>query len=313
MSIDSADINNDLTMELFLADLARYDDNHEKFGTIAFEESCNELTTQDERDYCMSYSQVHELFADIKQTRNVSQCLTIDDSRLQVECVTAFVVSQPEHRGGYASRDSCGRIPERWTMARRMCFSTLRPSGEPDEEVMARQIPERKFNNTLLMMQPDGSFTNEAPEMGLEKAGWAWNARFADLDNDEYQDLFVVNGTWRSNQRLESNYFFRNNAGNSFENLTDEYGLASYLATSSYTYIDMDHDGDLDIVVIPVNGPVSVYRNNNDSGNRIAFSLRDSIGNRFGIGGKIILSYGDDSRNQQIREIKASGAGGLSG
>jgi hypothetical protein len=42
------------------------------------------------------------------------------------------------------------------------------------------------------------------------------------------------------------------------------------------------NDGDLDIVVVPIAGPVVVYLNESKK-NRIAFELRDLIGNRTGI------------------------------
>ena len=46
--------------------------------------------------------------------------------------------------------------------------------------------------------------------MGIDLSGWSWNAKFADLDNDEWQDLYVVNGTYGSPDKRESNYFFHN-------------------------------------------------------------------------------------------------------
>ncbi len=69
----------------------------------------------------------------------------------------------------------------------------------------------------------------------------------------------------------------------------------------------MDNDGDLDIISVPAAGPVLVYRNNRTTGNSIAFELRDQIGNRFGLGSKIIIHYGPDGSRRQMREIQAGG------
>ena len=65
--------------------------------------------------------------------------------------------------------------------------------------------------------------------------------------------------------------------------------MTDFRATGGYSYIDFDGDGDLDIVSIPVNGPIRMFVNNTVSGNSIMFELRDTDGNRFGIGSKIII------------------------
>ena len=89
---------------------------------------------------------------------------------------------------------------------------------------------------------------------------------------------------------------------------TDEFGLSSILATSSYSYLDMDLDGDLDIITVPMNGPILVFRNNSQDGQSIAAQLRDHIGNSSGIGSKIFIYYGDpDEEQHQMRELQASG------
>ena len=45
---------------------------------------------------------------------------------------------------------------------------------------------------------------------------------------------------------------------------------------------------------------------NNSTANRIVVELRDQVGNRFGIGSKILLHYAGGTRHQ-MREIQASG------
>jgi hypothetical protein len=48
--------------------------------------------------------------------------------------------------------------------------------------------------------------------------------------------------------------------------------------------------------------------NNTVSGNSIMFELRDTDGNRFGIGSKIIIRYGTrEAPRQQLRELQAGG------
>ena len=60
-------------------------------------------------------------------------------------------------------------------------------------------------------------------------------------------------------------------------------------------------------ITVPVNGPLQAFINNSQSGNAIGFRLRDSVGNHFGIGAKIIIHYGKDEQRRQIREIQSGG------
>jgi hypothetical protein len=139
--------------------------------------------------------------------------------------------------------------------------------------------------------------------------GWSWNARFADVDNDEWQDLFVAAGSWfRATQSgTTANFFFHNEAGETFSDQTDAYGFQNFMIVSAYTTLDFDRDGDLDFVTNSINGPLWLLRNNNQDGNSIMFQLRDEVGNRDGIGTKFFIHYGPDAERHQMRELKASG------
>src|SRR5262249_57558004 len=37
-------------------------------------------------------------------------------------------------------------------------------------------------------------FDNLARDLGVEIGGWSWGAQFGDLNNDGYQDIYLVNG-----------------------------------------------------------------------------------------------------------------------
>ena len=101
--------------------------------------------------------------------------------------------------------------------------------------------------------------------------------------------------------------FFQNYGGQNFKNRQNEFGLENFNAISTYTYIDIDNDGDLDIVTVPVNGPINAYINNETQNNSITFEFRDNVGNHFGIGNKIYIYYGENSERHQVREIKSGG------
>lgn len=69
--------------------------------------------------------------------------------------------------------------------------------------------------------------------------------------------------------------------------------------------MDIDRDGDLDIIANTLYGPFKVYWNNLKKQNGISFKLRDQMGNQFCVGCKITIYYGNGKK--QFREIKAGG------
>jgi len=158
-------------------------------------------------------------------------------------------------------RELCDMFPDRWDAFRfncrfgykeRVSVSTASHRPRPPES-----IPVTMEHNVLLSPTGDGRFVDKATAVGLETAGFTWNAKFADLDNDGFVDLYAVNGwfpgTWR-----ESHVFYRNQGGKRFVDATEDAGLGSFLPTSAYTYVDLHNTGYLDIVAVPTVGPVLV-------------------------------------------------------
>jgi len=168
-------------------------------------------------------------------------------------------------------------------------------------------IPQRVDDHVLLVADKDGKFVDRAREMGISRSGLTWNARFADVDNDGWTDLYAVQG-WFRFPRFESNYFFHNDAGRRFSERTADVGLESFFPTLAYTYVDLDNDGDLDIVTVPTFGPIWIYTNNTQAGNAVEFELNDlRTANRFGVGATLKV-YGSGGEGQaQMRAIEASG------
>jgi hypothetical protein len=165
--------------------------------------------------------------------------------------------------------------------------------------------------NVFLVRGADGRWEDKAPELGMDIGGMSWNAKFADLDNDGWQDIYLVNGflldmsTRFGNGLQASNVLYHNQGGTGFAQATEAFGLGSYLESVAYTYVDLDNDGDLDIIDVPMFGPLWVYENQGGRGNAIAIALRDARGNRFGIGARVIAHLPDGSH--QVRELQSSG------
>jgi hypothetical protein len=193
-------------------------------------------------------------------------------------------------------------------MARKLAQDTL---------ILTGHIPQIQANK-LMLATASGKFIDATANFNAGSSYWSWNSKAADLDNDQWQDIFIANGFGfgEIQNEIHSNVLFHNQKGTHFKESAKEFGLTQYLNTPSYTYLDIDLDGDLDIISTAIMAQPQVYINQtsdnatNDvngtsSNNSISFSLRDMTKNRFCIGCKVIIEYGDKQR--QIREIKLSG------
>jgi hypothetical protein len=103
----------------------------------------------------------------------------------------------------------------------------------------------------------------------------------------------------------QSNKILLNNNGVLKES-TQALSGENYLHTTSASYLDMDNDGDLDILTISMLGDVIMFKNNISDKNSISFSLRDEkTDNSQGIGASIIITTPDNKT--QIRYVYLGG------
>ena len=197
----------------------------------------------------------------------------------------------------------CELVPVAQTQARAFCDIHFAPVRQPTQAEVQAAIPQIMQSNVLLVAEPDG-YADRAPAAGLEVGGWSWDTKIADFDNDGHQDVYIVNGTWVPNEVSPSNLYFRNNGDGTFTEASGPFGLEDYLMTAAATAFDWDHDGDLDMITHPVNGPMVAFINNAQNGNSIAFEMRDHVGNRFGIGARVSVTA---SGRTQWRELQLGG------
>jgi enediyne biosynthesis protein E4 len=134
--------------------------------------------------------------------------------------------------------------------------------------------------------------------------GWATGFYDFDLDGDE--DLLVFNGhvyPTASADTMDSTYrqapLLFERAGARFERvLPDRAGawLAEAHVDRSAAFGDLDGDGDVDVVVAERAGPIRILENDGARGPSLAVSLwdrRPGVGNRHGLGSKVVLRQGD--------------------
>lgn len=292
MSIDSADFNNDLLMDIFSADL--------KVGAGPDKPYCSFLSKGQSR--CQS------LIADWQAVNklDVNACNALTNTQDKYQCLSSIAIMLAKRK---EDMGLCDLIPAENLYQQRFCKFLAQSSEEMPSYKLAthiRQVPGIK----LLMGSASGQFIDTTFEAGVDNSWWAWNSKAADLDNDEWQDIYASNGFSfgepTSMSRTHSNVFYHNQGNGRFIKAEQPFGLVDYVNTSSYTYVDLDIDGDLDIVATGTMSPPRVFINN-EKNNSVSFILRDEKGNRFCVGCKLIISYGEDGKKKQLRELKLSG------
>ena len=138
-----------------------------------------------------------------------------------------------------------------------------------------------------------------------------WGAGFVDLDNDGWLDIFHVTGTvYPEVEKVYPDYKFKSqrvvyrNLGNgSFEEVSALCGPAILQphASRGCAFGDFDNDGNVDILVMNMNEPPSLLRNENRSGNRwLSVKLLGTHSNRSAIGARVAVTAGG---RRQIREV----------
>jgi hypothetical protein len=147
--------------------------------------------------------------------------------------------------------------------------------------------------------------------VGVETRYVGWGTGIVDLDNDGFPDLFVVTGSVypEVERRLPAYPFrtprlvFRNLGDGRFEELIDEAGSAVSAAHASRgcAFGDFDNDGDIDVLVMNMNEPPSLLRNDVSGGRHWLKVLLVGVKtNRSAIGSRVIAHYGGRRQAQEV-------------
>lgn len=147
--------------------------------------------------------------------------------------------------------------------------------------------------------------------LGVETRYVGWGDGIADFDNDGLPDLFWVTGsTFPEVERKHPEFphktprvLFRNLGGGRFEELLDAGGPAIAEAHSSrgVAFGDFDNDGDLDILIMNINEPPSLLRNDvRGGGHWLKVKLVGTRSNTSAIGGVVTAVYGERRQAQAV-------------
>ena len=149
--------------------------------------------------------------------------------------------------------------------------------------------------------------------LGVETRYVGWGAGIVDLDNDGFPDLFVATGSvYPEVERKVPAYpfhtprlVFRNLGDGRFEELLEEAGsgVSAAHVSRGCAFGDFDNDGDMDILVMNMNEPPSLLRNDVSGGNHWLKVLLVGVKtNRSAIGARVVASYGN---RRQVQEVLA--------
>jgi len=305
MAIKVADLMNDGLPELYFAQIAgRSSGVSKKLKMQDLALYCDSIRNPEARATCARNMEIKTWYRSGNNfdPTYASKCTELSGA-LQAECKAMLVKDLAIQRN---DPKICALIPDSQPRPRSFCdlhFLPVRAVTADEAEAGVQQILR---SNVLLELEGQGgAYSDTATARGLEVGGWSWDTKVADFDNDGWQDVYIVNGTWVPNEVSPSNLFFHNTGEGTFTEASVPFGLEDYLMTAAATAFDMDGDGDLDMVTHPVNGPLQVFRNNAQDGNALAIALDDRAGNRDGIGAVLTLTTEDGRRLS--REVQIGG------
>ena len=152
--------------------------------------------------------------------------------------------------------------------------------------------------------------------LGVETRYVSWGDGIVDLDNDGLPDIFWVTGSVFPEVEAKHPEFphktprvlFRNLGGGKFEELLDAAGpaIAEAHASRGVAFGDFDNDGDLDILIMNINEPPSLLRNDvSGSGHWLKVKLVGTHSNLNAIGAVVTATYG--GRRQALAVMASSG------
>jgi hypothetical protein len=167
--------------------------------------------------------------------------------------------------------------------------------------------------NVLYRNDGKGNFEDVTIKSGLgvETRFTGWGAGIVDFDNDGQPDIFLVTGSvYPEIEKQLPSYphktpriIFRNLGGGKFEELIEQAGpgIAAVHSSRGCAFGDFDNDGDVDILIMNMNEPPSLLRNDCGKQNHwLKVKLVGTKSNRSALGARVTVRYGDRVQIQDV-------------
>jgi hypothetical protein len=159
----------------------------------------------------------------------------------------------------------------------------------------------------------DGTFTEVTfmAGIGVNTRFVNWGAGFVDYDNDGWPDIFHVTGHVYpeiEKYNLDASFnspriVYRNLRNGRFKDVSAQLGpgISQRFSSRGIAFGDYDNDGDVDVLVLNMNDPPSLLRN--DGGNKnnwIKIKLIGTKCNRTAIGARVYIRTGDRTQMDEV-------------
>ena len=170
-------------------------------------------------------------------------------------------------------------------------------------------------DDTTVLYRNDGNagFTDVTipAGFGVETRYICWGTGFADFDNNGFPDLAVVTGSVYPEVEAKfpeyplktPRFIFRNLGNGRFEELVGEAGpgIAAPHCSRGCAFGDFDNDGDVDMVIVNLNEPPSLLRNDVSGTQKwLKVLLVGTKSNRSAIGSRVLAKYGGKTQAQAV-------------
>lgn len=197
----------------------------------------------------------------------------------------------------------------------------LNPSSNYNNPILNAKYDyqEQNVRNMLQVSNGSGSFTELAFQAGVFASDWSWTPLCEDFDLDGDIDIYVTNGfpkditdldfiNYKANRSMAfnrtdiieqipiikiSNIYFENQGNLKFENITNKKGLNNPSFSNGAIAVDLDNDGDLDIVSNNINQAAFIIENKTAATNYLQLSFDTSLLDSEIIGTKIFAYQGE--------------------
>ncbi len=187
--------------------------------------------------------------------------------------------------------------------------------------------------NTFQLNNGNGTFSEISQLAGLHKSDWSWANLMADFDNDGYKDILITNGfkqdtkdndflnqiqqrkralgvkkipkeevmDWvvKMKSHKTKNFIYKNNGDLTFSKKINEWGLDKASFSNGAAYVDLDNDGDLDLLINNIDEPAFVLQNNaveQQKGNFLRIQLEGAEGNNMGFNAKVKVTVNGEQQ-----------------
>ena len=157
-----------------------------------------------------------------------------------------------------------------------------------------------------------GNFDDQTlqAKLGVETRFASWGTGIFDLDNDGWPDIFFVTGSVYPGVEKQvpqspsksPRILFRNHGNGTFEEIANAGpGVTTPHSSRGCAFGDFDNDGDLDILILNMNEPPSLLRNDlKGTHHWLKVKLVGTKSNRSAIGARVLAKYSGKVQAQEV-------------